>query len=354
VHPSERLTGIDGLRAIVGLLDGFEVAAAAWERSVLPARMDRYDSTLLDTLCLTGEVGWARWSADQGPRPALVGATPIALFLREHGPAWQTMRATAESDGQAPEPALSEAARLVLETLTRSGASFLRDLAVSCQLDDDAMRGAIGELVASGRVASDGFAGLRALVRASSGRAASRASSAGRWSLLRADGQLTRDAALETQARALLGRYGVVCRRLLEREANVSPWRELSRTFRWLEARGEIRGGRFVTGMSGEQFALPQAVERLREVRRRPPDGRLIAISAADPLNLTGIVTSGERVRSVAPFLVVYRDGIPLAARDGRDARPLTSDPDALSTDVLSALGTRGVLHRPTPSAGRA
>jgi ATP-dependent Lhr-like helicase len=347
VLPAERLTGIDGLRAIVALLDGFEVAAAAWERAVLPARMDRYESALLDTLCLTGEVGWARWSAERGPRAALVAATPIALFLREHGPAWQTMRSSAESDAAGPEPPLGDAAQLVLDTLTRSGASFLRDLAVTCRLDDDAMRAAIGELVAAGRVASDGFAGLRALVRASSGRAASRASSAGRWSLLPSgEGQISRDAALETQAWALLARYGVVCRRLLEREANVAPWRELSRMYRWLEARGEIRGGRFVTGTSGEQFALPQAVDRLREIRRTPRDGRLVAISAADPLNLTGIVTVGERIRAVAPFLVVYRDGVPLAARDGREARALTSDPDALSTDVLSALaGHRAAPH---------
>src|SRR5205807_5568900 len=138
---------------------------------------------------------------------------------------------------------------------------------------------------------------------------------AGRWSILTSD--IDREEAVETQARALLKRYGVIFRRLLTREPNAAPWRELARVYRRLEARGEIRGGRFVTGMSGEQFALPEAVERLREVRRTAPDGRLSVISAADPLNLAGIITAGERVRAVGATRLVYRDGVPLAALEG-------------------------------------
>src|SRR5207247_3026966 len=136
----------------------------------------------------------------------------------------------------------------------------------------------------------------------------------GRGSVLRCDAQaISREAAIETQARSLLRRYGVVFRRVLAREANAAPWRELTRVYRRLEARGEIRGGRFVSGMSGEQYALAGAVERLREVRRTPHDGRLLAISAADPLNLAGIVTAGERVRAAGRNRLVYRDGVPLA-----------------------------------------
>jgi len=142
----------------------------------------------------------------------------------------------------------------------------------------------------------------------------------------------------------LLRRYGVVFRKLFGREANLAPWRELVRVYRRLEARGEIRGGRFVSGMSGEQFALPDAVERLREVRRTRADGRLLMISAADPLNLAGIVTAGERVRAVAASRIVYRDGVPLAAMEGDYVRPLTEPAEvapALASDVASLLAGR-------------
>ena len=121
-------------------------------------------------------------------------------------------------------------------------------------------------------------------------------------------------------------------RRLLTRETNAATWRELVRVYRRLEARGEIRGGRFVSGMSGEQFALPDAVERLREIRRTAADGRLLAISAADPLNLTGIVTPGERIRAAARTRIAYRDGVPLAVLEGDIVRELASiDPEIVS-----------------------
>ncbi|HVR39718.1 MAG TPA: ATP-dependent DNA helicase, partial [Thermoanaerobaculia bacterium] len=313
--PSSRLTGIDGLRAIVAQLDGFEVAASAWERAVLPQRIDRYDASMLDTLSFAGEVGWARLSAS-ATMP--VAATPIALFLRENADAWQAMRSPEEL-------VLSDNARRALELLQSRGASFSRDIA------DDV---AIAELVSAGLVASDGFAGLRALIGS-----AKDARFSGRWSLLRTE--MSRDDAVELQARALLRRYGVVFRRLLTREANAAPWRELARVYRRLEARGEIRGGRFVTGMSGEQFALPDAVEHLREVRREPHDGRVVVISAADPLNLAGILTTGERVRAVATNRIAYRDGIAISAMEGDYLRPLHEDGETF--DVAAALAGRRV-----------
>jgi ATP-dependent Lhr-like helicase len=336
VDPSSRLSGIDGLHAIIGRLDGFELAAGAWERSVLPARMDRYDPAMLDMLCLTGQVGWGRLSA--GPAP-LLRATPIALFLREHAVAWQTLRTNTDT-------ALHDAARRVLEALRARGASFFHELAAACELDDETLRAAIGELVAAGLVASDGFAGLRAILRAK-GRD-SRASSAGRWWALQAPdpdhgADAAREAAVEAQAWSLLRRYGIVFRRLLAREANAAPWRELTRVYRRLEARGEIRGGRFVSGMSGEQFALGEAVDRLREARRSRPDGRLIAISTADPLNLAGIVTAGDRVRAAGTNRIVYRDGVPLAVMEGDYVRQLAPvDPD-IAADVATALAGRPV-----------
>ena len=272
------LTGVDGLRAILAQLDGVELPARAWERHLLPARLDRYDAAMLDMLCLTGEVTWARLST--GPTP-VVGATPIALFLREHAEEWLSLR-------ESPVPTHENG---VLEYLRLRGASFSHEIAAACGLNDEEFRAAIGELVSAGLVTSDGFAGLRTLVGVASH------STSGRWSELRSGGdELVREKAVETLGRVLLRRYGVMFRRLLAREAANVPWRELARVYRRLEARGEIRGGRFVSGMSGEQFALPDAVDRLREVRRSTPDDRLITLSAVDPLNLTGIITAGDRV----------------------------------------------------------
>ncbi|HEV8347910.1 MAG TPA: DEAD/DEAH box helicase [Vicinamibacterales bacterium] len=334
VDPTTRLTGVEGLRTIVGVLDGFELAASAWEQSVLPARMDRYDPSMLDMLCLTGEVGWARltsspkagdWATE---RTDIVGATPIALFLREHADAWAAARAA--SDCRSP----------ILDTLRQRGALFFHELVAACGMDEAAVRDAIGDLVSAGLVTSDGFAGLRAIVDPNGGPKALRHHGAGRWSAI-SGATPDHDGVIEQQSRALLRRYGVIFRRLLTREANAPPWRELARVYRRLEARGEIRGGRFVTGVSGEQFALPDAVERLRETRRTAADGRCVAVSAADPLNLVGIVTSGERVRAAAGNRLVYRDGVPMAVLEGVFMRPLADFSAAAAAEVTTALAGR-------------
>jgi ATP-dependent Lhr-like helicase len=369
VDRSDRLTGLDGLREALATLDGFELAGAAWERAVLPARVDGYDASMLDLLCLTGEVGWARLSPPGiGARPStelgttlslspldglgaiqpprLTPATPVALFLREHGDAWQTLRA-AEGD---PEGRLPENARRVLDVLRSRGASFLNDLRAAGALDASEVRRSLGTLVASGMAASDGFAGLRALMRGGPGRTITpdrRASFAGRWTTISqppsSPSRATVEAAVEAQAWALLRRYGVVFRRVLMRESIAAPWRDLTRVYRRLEARGEIRGGRFVSGMSGEQFALPRAVERLREVRRTPHDGRLLIISTADPLNLGGIITSGDRIRAAVRNRLVYRDGVPIAALEGDVVRELAPIDPAIAADVSRALSRRRV-----------
>ena len=324
-----RLSGVDGLRAVVALLDGFEAPAAAWERTILPARMDRYDPALLDLLSLTGEIGWARLS----PASTAVGAaTPIAIFLREHAAHWLALRSHAADAAE-----FSEHGRLLLDAFRSWGATFFRDLVSGCGMDEHATQEALAELVAAGAITADGFAGLRALVDRTRARTYS-----GRWSQI--DGPTdpaAAEAAVETQARALLRRYGVVFRRLIARETNVAPWRVLARVFRRLEARGEVRGGRFVTGASGEQFALPDAVDRLREVRRTAKNGRLIAISAADPLNLAGVLDSGDRVRTITGHKLVYRDGIPLAALEGGYMRPLREIDRTIAADVASELTGR-------------
>ena len=325
-----RLSGIDGLRAVVALLDGFEAPAAAWERTILPVRMDRYDPALLDLLSLTGDVGWARLSP--ASTTAVGAATPIAIFVRDHAAHWLALRShTAET---AP---VSDHGRRLLDALRTRGATFFRDLVSGCGMDERGTQEALAELVAAGAITADGFAGLRALLDRTRARADS-----GRWSQIDAPSDsAAAEAAVDTQARALLRRYGVVFRRLIARETNVAPWRVLARVFRRLEARGEVRGGRFVTGAAGEQFALPDAVDRLREVRRTPKDGRLIAISAADPLNLAGVLDSGDRVRTITGHRLVYRDGIPLAALEGDYMRPLREIDRAIAADVASELTGR-------------
>jgi ATP-dependent Lhr-like helicase len=321
VTPSAHLSGIEGLQQLVAQLDGYEVAANAWERTVLPARLDHYDPSLLDMLCLAGEVGWARVSSASST--SVVSATPIALFLRDNADAWRSLRA--EGTGIV----LSEAAQRILDTLRTRGALFARDLGNH--------NAAIGELVSAGLIASDAFAGLRALIAASNDR---RPSFSGRWSVLE-NGTMSHEEAVELQARTFLRRYGIVFRRLLAREPNAAPWRELSHVYRRLEARGEIRGGRFVNGMSGEQFALPDAIERMREIRREQPDGKLIVISAADPLNLNGILDTAERIRAATNTRIAYRDGVAVSVMEGDYLRPL-ADSGAVP-EVAAALAGRRV-----------
>ena len=320
VEPGEKLASIDGVREAISLLDGFEAAGSAWERVILPLRVEGYNAQVLDMLCFAGEVGWARLSSpvvDPLNPPRLVPATPVALFLREHGDAWQRLRSEDGEFGNRNRH-LPDTARHVFDVLTGRGASFFNDLIGASGLDADTVRRALGSLVAAGVVTCDGFSGLRALIAAARGIPPvndRRTKFAGRWTTIER-ATWTLDNAVESFARALLRRYGVVFRRLLTRESNAVPWRDLTRVYRRLEARGELRGGRFVSGMSGEQFALPEAVERLRAIRRMTATGKILTISAADPLNLVGIVTAGERIRAAARTRIAYRDGVAVSVQE--------------------------------------
>jgi ATP-dependent Lhr-like helicase len=361
VDAGHRVAGLDGLAAVLEQLDGFELPAGAWEADVLSARCEEYDPALLDTLCLTGRVGWGRLSdrrkpaeGERGKRAAgPIRSTPVALFLREHSALWLEDRSRAAGDG------LPEYSRRVLDVLRGRGASFFHQLVGGSGLLPTQVEQALGELAAAGLVTSDGFAGLRAVITPSSKRKplahATRRhrtvpfgiESGGRWALLAAvDATPTPPGAVEHRAHALLRRYGVVFRRLLEREENAPPWRDLLPVYRRLEARGEIRGGRFVAGMAGEQFALPEAVGQLRAIRREPAAGRLVALSAADPLNLTGIITPGERVPALGPNRVLYEDGVPVMALIGGEPRPLAPDAGDRSAALAQAL----VRKRITPA----
>ena len=262
--------------------------------------------------------------------------TPIVkgpLYLREHADAWLALR----------PPATDTPDNRILERLRSNGALFAHDLAAACGMTYDAIHSALAELVAAGYVSSDGPAGLRRIIGTRPWMAgARRAGSDGRWFALREPGQdVLRAAAVETLGWTLLRRYGVVFRRVLTREAPGVPWRELVTCYRRLEARGEIRGGRFVSGTSGEQYALPDAVERLRDIRRTGDDDRLITISGADPLNLTGIVTAGDRVRFVSGTRIVYRNGVPIIAMEGEVLKPLCDLDPRTAADAAAAAGRR-------------
>jgi len=353
VDPVHRLSGIDGLRTVLATLDGYELPASAWERAVLPARVEQYDAAWLDTLCLAGEAGWARLTRAADIAADRQSSLRVALMLREHADAWQTLRVSETPDLDRVEERLTETPRRVLQFLRTKGASFLHEIVRGCGVDEPTTRDAIAMLAVSGLVVSDGFAGVRSVTRTLRHRAQPpdrRQNPIGRWSAIAiASSPADRESAIEAQARALLTRYGIVFRRLLARETNAATWRHLTAVYRRLEARGEIRGGRFVSGMSGEQFALPEAVERVREVRRSGRDGRLICISAVDPLNLTGILTSDERVRSLTSSRLVYRDGVVLAAMEGDYVRPLTDIDPAAAAGIASALAGRNL---PAVTAG--
>ena len=313
--------GERALLEILRQLQGFEIPANAWERQVLARRIADYDPQWLDQLCLTGAVGWGRLS----PHPATLEASdgngsrrrvvptsvaPITFFVREEADWMLPHRAEGDTQG------LSPVARQVLDFLHQRGASFFPDIVRATGKLKAEIETGLWELVAAGLVTADGFDNLRALIdpkrRAGqgSGRTSRPRHSAGRWAILHADSAIERDRAVEATCWMLLKRYGVVFRDLLTRESNLPKWRELQLAFRRLEARGEIRGGRFVDGFLGEQFALPLAVESLRAMRKLPPAGEVITISAADPLNLVGVVVPGERVPAISGRAVSYRDGV--------------------------------------------
>jgi ATP-dependent Lhr-like helicase len=344
VGSSAPADGPRGLLAVLDQLQGFEAPAVSWERDLLPARLSGYDPGWLDVACLGGHVVWGRLlppspTADpERPRTGPVRNTPLAFFDREELDAWMDLAPWP----QLGEERLSHEARLVLTSLRERGPAFLQDLVRRTDLLPAQAERGLGELLAWGLVTADGVEALRTLLLPEHRRRRrpvprpgrqpryTGAAVAGRWSLLRGTGEervipagTDREDLVERFARQLLVRYGVVARRILAREAPLAPWRDLLRALWRLEMRGEVRGGRFVQGMAGEQFALPEAVERLRAVRRKEPDGRLLAVSAGDPLNLAGILTPGERVAALPGNRVIYKDGVPVAVKEGRATRSL-------------------------------
>ncbi|ARP91028.1 ATP-dependent DNA helicase [Bordetella genomosp. 9] len=348
-----RLRGPQALPGILDQLEGYEAPAGAWESELLAARIADYDPVWLDELSRAGKIAWMRLagpSRTSGSRPGAgpVRATPMVILPRRQLRMWQALPA---ADGAFD---VSPRARQVYDAMLEDGALFYDELLAATRVLPGQLEDALGELVAAGLIAADSFAGLRALLMPASRRTAHAARRrrgampqplelAGRWAPVRrpadagatalADSRGGRAAAsplagsrgparrpsvppdtLEHIARVLLRRYGVVFWRLLDREPDwLPPWREWLPVLHRMEARGELRGGRFVAGLAGEQFALPEAIPVLREVRRRPPDGSLVRISAVDPLNLCGTLLPGERVPAVAGNRILFRDGVPVA-----------------------------------------
>ncbi|MYM67873.1 DEAD/DEAH box helicase [Pseudoduganella sp. FT55W] len=329
--PDSQLQGIDALPELLTQLEGYEAAAGAWESDLLALRLRDYSALWLDDLCRAGKIVWTRVGAPASAAGGPVRSTPLVLLPRRQVSAWHALPATA-GDVQ-----LSPRAARVLETLQQHGAMFFDELSHDARLLPVELENTLGELVATGLVNADSYAGLRAMLvpankRASNDKRRRRGAGptmeeAGRWAIIRrGDGARTaapagrkprtEPAVLEHVAMTLLRRYGVMFWRLLEREAAWMPsWRELLPVYHRLEARGEIRGGRFVAGLSGEQFALPEAIPLLRDMRRRPHDGSYVCISAIDPLNLCGTLLPGDKVPALAGNRVLFRDGLPVATQ---------------------------------------
>nr|WP_225779013.1 crosslink repair DNA glycosylase YcaQ family protein [Pseudomonas sp. Marseille-Q3773] len=313
-----RLRGPDAVAEVLGQLQGFPSAAGAWEAELLPARIEDYSPHWLDDACRSGQFAWSRLATTVSS--STLASTPLVLLPRQHLNVWRSL---------APVPALGSLgarAQRVHEVLQAQGALFFDELSHDAHLLPSELEAALQELVGAGLAGADSFTGLRSLITPAAKRSSrnsrrghpplsSSMSNAGRWALLRR-GEVEENQRLEHIARALLRRYGVVCWRLLDRESDVlPPWRELLRCYHRLEARGEIRGGRFIAGLAGEQFALPEAVALLRQVRRREQDGALVAVSASDPLNLIGSLLPGAKVPAVAGNRLLYRDGVAVAVR---------------------------------------
>ena len=325
--PDCRLEGAAGVLEVIGQLQGYEAAAGAWEAELLPARVKDYEPSLLDGLCLGGEAVWGRWTrratTTEAParRPGMMRTAAVGLGTRGDLP-WLLDPAAAD------ETRLSLPARNVLGFLRERGASFFPEILAATRHLPYEVEEALWQLVSAGLVTADAFAALRSLVRGDARRTdhpvrrrrQPRLVREGRWSLLEAAGAPPRNAT-ELRARQFLARYGVLCRELLAREPSAPPWRDLLSILRRMEARGEIRGGRFIAGLSGEQFALPEAVDALRAARRDPPQGRFVRISACDPLNLAGILTPGTRVPAILGNRLVLRNGVPVAAVEGGEFR---------------------------------
>ncbi|MCI0666767.1 MAG: DEAD/DEAH box helicase [Methylococcaceae bacterium] len=362
LDPDHRMQGNEAFGAIIAQLEGFEAAAGAWESEILPARIAQYSPDGLDNLCMSGRILWLRLSLP-GSGTSPIKSTPIGFIARQHLPLWRMMRPG--SDVSMP----SGISRRIIGSLLARGASFYDELADETGLLPSQLEAALAELVARGLVTSDKFGGLRALLIPEHKRRGRLAplfglQDAGRWALvdpgLRARSEPSRDhqppqtaavpnaGLLEELALIFLRRYGILFRQILAREPLTPPWGDLLPVLRRMEACGRLRGGRFVAGQNGEQFALPEALESLRKIPKARDPSEWITINASDPLNLLGIVLPGPRISAHPHHRIVFQSGIPVAYRAGRETQFLqaVNEPDQWEIKQRLIRNTRSPLLR--------
>lgn len=361
----EKRTGTNGLFEVLSMLQGIDIPAICWERDILPARLSNYQSSQLDELCFTGEIGWGRLyppkrNPDQGkPMTGITRNAPVSFFLREDIP-WLTCFNPVQSESESEESCLSSPAQEVQELLTQRGALFATDLMTATESLPSQIADSLGELIARGLVTSDSFSGMRQFTqdRSTQKRRSSRKSriglvrkrstpnNTGRWSSWRREPEepieergLKHYENVEQWAWQLLRRWGVVFRDLLIREPGAPRWFELLQIFRRLEARGEIRGGRFVTGVAGEQFAMSGTIQELRKLRDDSGSDELTILSAADPLNLVGILTKDARVPSTAHNRLAYWNGNLIAYSKSEELFLVTKVNDKIKRELVLGFG---------------
>jgi len=321
--------GPEALQRTLDKLEGFEAQAVSWESDLLPSRVKEYDHNLLDFQCLSGNTIWGRFRPNGTKTSGPIKTTPITLVSRLNMKYWQLNGIEAE------QLELSKSATKVVESLQQNGALFFDAIVSKTRLFENEVEESMNELVAAGLLTSDSYVGLRALLIPHKYKSGSKRKTksltfnvkgAGRWSLIpllnnEVEDKDFRQLAIEKIAMILLKRYGVVFRKVVDREKNTPPWRELVRAFRLLEARGKIRGGRFVQGVWGEQFSLPEAIPILRKIRKDEQKDELVSISASDPLNMTGVLTPGKRIPAIYSNRILYKGGEPIAVKEGKEVK---------------------------------
>jgi ATP-dependent Lhr-like helicase len=339
-------SGPAALAQVLDILEGYQAPASAWESGLIPARIKDYDPVWLDVLCMSGKIIWGRFNLpkEQGRKAAPVKSTPISLVNRSNEHIWR-----AAARGTPGIQALSPAALRVREFLKANGASFFEDITRKTQLIKSEVERGIAELVIQGLLISDSYSGMRALLTPKKHQKAFLSiEHAGRWTLIAHpdldEEQKLEYSILEQMAFVYLRRWGVLFRSLMDKESLAPPWRILIRVLRRLELRGQVRGGRFVSQVSGEQYALPETVERLRKMSKQPNDDELISITASDPLNLLGIILPGKHVANLASNRIVFSNGLPLAVWENKDVSFLKTFGPKDEWDIHKAL-----LRQSTP-----
>lgn len=363
----EKRSGTNGLFEVLSMLQGVDIPAICWERDILPSRLTNYQSKDLDELCFTGEIGWGRLyppkrTADQGkPMTGITRNAPVSFFLREDTP-WLTHFNAVSSSQNNPEEhnQLSSPATEILELLTQQGALFATDLMATTESLPSQVADSLGELISRGLLTSDSFSGMRQFTadRSSKSRRSSRKkriglvrkrttpNNTGRWSIWRRENEnvieersLQYYEYVEQWAWQLIRRWGVVFRDLLIKETGAPRWFELLQIYRRLEARGEIRGGRFVTGVAGEQFAMSGTIQELRKLRDNSTADELTILSAADPLNLIGILTKQSRIPSTANNRLAYWNGNLIAYSKSEELFLVTKITEKIKRELILGFG---------------